>query len=178
MQNALNILKIYFIDISNKSGHHKALHLFDKRGLGVWEDVSVMASQRAARHEEVYPQIRVISFHRQYWCSANTCERLRWSKHRAAFSVRAARCVYLDGGDVKRRGDAEHGHDDGLVFLIDVDLHVSDVLLAGHLGNVLVRHVRLSGSEGETWEEKSVYVKLAWQNLTLEHKTSHKGHFF
>lgn len=48
---------------------------------------------------------------------------------------------YLDGGDVKRRGDAEHGHDHRLVFLIDEDLHVSDVLLAGHLGHVLIRHV-------------------------------------
>lgn len=68
--------------------------------------------------------------------------------------ARRERCVtpYLDGGDVKRRGDAEHRHDHRLVLLIDEDLHVSDVLLAGHLGHVLIRHVRLSGSEEETEE--------------------------
>lgn len=40
------------------------LHLFDKRGFWVWEDVALVTPQRAAWHEEVYPQIGVVSFHR------------------------------------------------------------------------------------------------------------------
>lgn len=50
-------------------------------------------------------------------------------------------CAYLDGGNVKGRCDAKDGHDHRLVLLVDEDLHVSDVLLPGHLGNVLVRYV-------------------------------------
>lgn len=42
---------------------------------------------------------------------------------------------------MERRGDAEHGHDDGLVLLVDEDLHVSDVFFSGHLRDVLVGHV-------------------------------------
>lgn len=55
--------------------------------------------------------------------------------------------VYLDGGDVKRCGDTKNGHDDGLVLLVDEDLHVSDVLFSGHLRHILIRHVRFSGPE-------------------------------
>lgn len=40
---------------------------------------------------------------------------------------------------------AKHWHDDGLVLLVDIKLHVPNILLARHLGNVLVGHVRLSG---------------------------------
>lgn len=54
-------------------------------------------------------------------------------------------CRYLDGGDVEGRGDAEDGHDDGLVFLVDEDLHVPDVFFSGHLGDVLVGDVGFSG---------------------------------
>ena len=46
---------------------------------------------------------------------------------------------------MKGRGDAKDGHDHRLVLLIDEDFHVPDVLLPRHLGNILVRHVRLSG---------------------------------
>lgn len=55
--------------------------------------------------------------------------------------------MYLDGGDVERRGDTKHGHDDGLVLLVDEDLHVSDVFFPGHLRDVLIGHVRFSGPE-------------------------------
>lgn len=47
------------------------------------------------------------------------------------------------------RGDAEHRHDDRLVLLVDVDLHVPDLLFSGHLGHVFVGHVGFSGSGGE-----------------------------
>lgn len=53
-------------------------------------------------------------------------------------TMRAARCGYLDGGDVKRCSDAKHRHDDRLVLLIDKDLHISDILLPGHLGYILI----------------------------------------
>ena len=53
--------------------------------------------------------------------------------------------MHLDGGDVERRGDAEHGHDDRLVLLVDEDLHFSDVSFSGHLRHVLIGHVRFSG---------------------------------
>lgn len=48
---------------------------------------------------------------------------------------------------MKWRGDAEDGHDDRLVLLVDEDLHVPDVLFSGHLRHVLVGDVRLSGPE-------------------------------
>lgn len=54
-------------------------------------------------------------------------------------------CRYLDGGDVEWCGDPKHGHDDGLVFLVDEDLHVSDVFFSGHLGDVLIGDVGFSG---------------------------------
>lgn len=46
---------------------------------------------------------------------------------------------------MERRGDPKDGHDDGLVFFVDEDLHVSDVFFSGHLGDVLVGDVGLSG---------------------------------
>lgn len=61
--------------------------------------------------------------------------------------------VYLDGGDVERRGDTKNGHDDGLVLLVDEDLHFSDVLFSGHLRDVLIGHVRLSGPGGREWTQ-------------------------
>lgn len=57
---------------------------------------------------------------------------------------------YLDGCDVKRCCNAKHRHYDGLVFLIDEDLHISNVLFPGHLGYVLIWHVWLAGSGGVT----------------------------
>lgn len=56
------------------------LHLFDKRGLWVWEDVALVTPQRAARHEEVYPQIGVVSFHRHTYV-LHTHEKLRWGQN-------------------------------------------------------------------------------------------------
>lgn len=67
--------------------------------------------------------------------------------------------VYLDGGDVKRCGDTKNGHDDGLVLLVDEDLHVSDVLFSGHLRHILIRHVRFSGPE--RGEKKGGRTQLA-----------------
>ncbi len=55
--------------------------------------------------------------------------------------------MYLDGGDVKWCSDAENGHDDGLVLLVDEDFHVSDVLFSWHLRDVFVGHIGLSGPE-------------------------------
>lgn len=55
---------------------------------------------------------------------------------------------YLDGGDVEGGGDAEDGHDDGLVLLIDVDLHLPDVRLLGHQRRVLIGDVGLAGPTG------------------------------
>ena len=55
--------------------------------------------------------------------------------------------MYLNGGDVERRGDAENRHDDSFVLLVDEDLHVPDVLFSGHLRHVLIGHVRFSGPE-------------------------------
>lgn len=49
--------------------------------------------------------------------------------------------AYLDGGDVKRRGDAKHGHDDSLILLVDEDLHVSNILFSGHLRHILIGDV-------------------------------------
>lgn len=48
---------------------------------------------------------------------------------------------------MERRGDAEDGHDDRLVLLVDEDLHLPDVLFSRHLGDVLVGHVGFPGSE-------------------------------
>lgn len=42
-------------------------------------------------------------------------------------------------------GDPKDGHDDGLVFFVDEDLHVSDVFFSGHLRDVLIGDVGFSG---------------------------------
>ena len=70
-----------------------------------------------------------------------------------------SRWPYLDGGDVKRRGDAEDGHDDRLVLLVDKDLHVSDVLFSRHLGAVLVRYV---GFAGPGWGQVGEGINIAY----------------
>lgn len=57
--------------------------------------------------------------------------------------------MYLDCCDVERRGDPKNGHDDGFVLLVDVNLHVPDLLFSGHLRHVLIRHVGFPGPEGE-----------------------------
>lgn len=58
---------------------------------------------------------------------------------------------------MERCGDTENGHDDGLVFLVDEDLHFSDVLFSGHLRDVLIGHVRFSGPErGNTHKQKKI----------------------
>lgn len=44
---------------------------------------------------------------------------------------------------------AKHWHDDRLVLLVDIELHVPNVLLTRHLGNILVGHIRLSGPRNE-----------------------------
>lgn len=60
---------------------------------------------------------------------------------------------YLNGGDVKGCCYAKHRHDDCLVLLVDIELHVPNVLLSRHLGNILVGHIRLSGPKNvEKWE--------------------------
>ena len=46
---------------------------------------------------------------------------------------------------MERGGDAEDGHDDGLVLLVDVNLHLTDVGLFGHQGGVLIGDVGLPG---------------------------------
>ena len=46
---------------------------------------------------------------------------------------------------MERRRDPKNGHNDGLVLLVDEDLHVSDVLFSGHLRHVLIGHVGLPG---------------------------------
>lgn len=51
---------------------------------------------------------------------------------------------------MERCGDTKNGHDDGLVLLVDEDLHFSDVLFSGHLRDVLIGHVRFSGPGVET----------------------------
>ncbi len=68
--------------------------------------------------------------------------------------------MYLDGGDVERCGDTKNGHDDGLVLLVDEDLHFSDVLFSGHLRHVLIGHVRFSGPE-----RKTEWTQLMTRNL-------------
>ena len=40
-----------------------ALHFFDEGSVRVGEDVPLVASQRAARNVEVYPQVGVVSFY-------------------------------------------------------------------------------------------------------------------
>ena len=63
-------------------------------------------------------------------------------------------CVsYLDGSDMERGGDPEDGHDDSLVFLIDEDLHISNVFLSRHLRAVLVGDIGLSGPRGQRHRE-------------------------
>lgn len=49
---------------------------------------------------------------------------------------------------MERGGDAEDRHDDSLVFLIDEDLHISNVFLSRHLRAVLVGDIGLSGPRG------------------------------
>lgn len=67
---------------------------------------------------------------------------------------------HLDGGDVEGGGDAEDGHDDGLVLLVDVDLHLADVGLLGHQRRVFVGDVGLPGSEGkELGQKEAILVK-------------------
>lgn len=84
----------------------------------------------------------------------------------------------LDGGDVEGRGDAEHRHDDRLVLLVDVDLHVSDLLFSGHLGHVFVGHIGFSGS-GRKREETLNFWHMSrrpergtggWGGISLAHK--------
>lgn len=125
-------------------------HFFNKCGVGVGEDVSLLSSQRAAGDVEVDPQVGVVSFYRHTdvlhgeegkETSADE-KREKQEIKKKVFNQQLERTsAYLDGGDVERRGDAEHGHDDGLVLLVDEDLHVSDVLFSGHLRDVLVGHV-------------------------------------
>lgn len=77
------------------------------------------------------------------------CERSRDEQDVEVWECQAAAAaaVYLDGGDVERRGNAKDGHDDRLVLLVDEDLHFSDVLFSRHLRDVLVGHVGFPGSE-------------------------------
>lgn len=42
----------------------KDSHFFNKRGIRVGEDISLLSSQRAARDVEVDPQVGVVSFYR------------------------------------------------------------------------------------------------------------------
>lgn len=72
----------------------------------------------------------------------------------------------LDGGDVERRGDAKHGHDDRLVLLVDEDLHLPDVLFSRHLRDVLVGHVGFPGSAGFRRVASDGGGTLAWQQPT------------
>lgn len=128
------------------------LHFLDKCGIRVGEDISLLTSQRAAGDVEVDPKVGVVSFYRhtdvlkkkkKYQEILNKPEKkLRdSSKNQEAGRQLQVTSAYLDGGDVKRCGDAEDGHDDSLILLVDEDLHVSDVLFSGHLRHVLIGHV-------------------------------------
>lgn len=66
-------------------------------------------------------------------------ERSDRSLHGATAS--ALPCRYLNGGDVEWCGDPKDGHDDGLVFFVNEDLHVSYVFFSGHLGDVFIGNV-------------------------------------
>lgn len=63
----------------------------------------------------------------------------------------------MEGG-----GDAEDGHDDGLVLLVDVDLHLADVGLLGHQRRVFVGDVGLPGSEGKELGQKEAILVKKW----------------
>lgn len=71
--------------------------------------------------------------------------------------------VYLDGGDVEWCGDTKNGHDDGLVLLVDEDLHFSNVPFSGHLRDVLIGDVRFSGPEGGKRKKR----KREWTQLII-----------
>lgn len=62
-------------------------------------------------------------------------------------------------------GDTKNGHDDGLVLLVDEDLHFSNVLFSGHLRDVLIGHVRFSGPEGRKKKKKGEGTRLIIRKL-------------
>lgn len=50
--------------------------------------------------------------------------------------------AYLDGCNMEGSGDTKDRHDHGLIFLINIQLHLSNLALPWHLRDVLIRHVR------------------------------------
>lgn len=118
----------------------KHSHFLDKGGVWVGEDVSFLSTQIAAGDVEVDPQVGVVSFYRHTDVLMEEPGERSERPSRGA-TAPASPCRYLDGGDVEWCGDPKDGHDDGLVFFVDEDLHVSDVFFSGHLGDVLVGDV-------------------------------------
>lgn len=140
-------------------------HFLNERGVGVGEDIPLLSPQRAAGDVEVDPQVRVVAFYGHTDVlrrRGRVSRRGRRDGNRQKDGGRLA-AAYLDGGDVEWRGDAKHGHDDGLVLLVDEDLHFSDVLFSRHLRHVLIGHVGFSGPGEE--KRNSINRKMIYPHI-------------
>lgn len=146
-------------EISTPAPNSSDSHFFHKRGVGVGEDVPFLPSQVGARDIEVDPQVGVVAFNR-HTDVLNRRKKGNVTKEEGRFQSAAILLLisssrwawprlYLDGGNVERRGDAKDGHDDRLVLLVDEDLHFSDLSFSGHLRDVLVGYVRFPRPEKE-----------------------------